>query len=194
MDAIGLPLLAVLGLVLLLLVVGGAVAVLYNALVSQRVQTESAWSQINVQLQRCHDLIPNLVETVKGYAGHEKDTLERLVQARTAALAARTPAEQVHAENQLTGALGRLFAVAEAYPDLKANQNFLALQGELAGTENQISSARQSYNDAVSRYNSALQRFPSNVVGNVFGIRPVEFFQLDPGQAAAVRQVPQVKF
>ncbi len=176
-----------------LLVIGVFVAI-YNGLVNKRVETENAWSQIDVQLKRRYDLIPNLVETVKGYAGHEKETLERVVQARNMAMNARGVAEQAQAENMLSGTLKSLFAVAEAYPDLKANQNFLGLQEELKATENRIGFARQHYNDVVGQYNSALQRFPSNVIGNMFGFKPSEFFKLDAGEAAEVRKAPQVKF
>jgi LemA protein len=166
----------------------------YNGLVSKKVETENAWSQIDVQLQRRHDLIPNLVETVKGYASHEKDTLERVIQARNMAVSAKGVAEHAQAENVLTGALKSLFAVAEAYPDLKANENFRALQEELTATENRISFARQHYNDSVSQYNTALMRFPANIIAGVFGFRQVEFFQLDPAEMDAVRKAPQVKF
>jgi LemA protein len=171
-----------------------AAIALYNGLVGKKVETENAWSQIDVQLKRRHDLIPNLVETVKGYAAHEKDTLERVIQARNQAVGARGVAEHAAAENALTGTLKSLFAVAEAYPDLKANQNFLALQEELRATENRIGFARQHYNDSVGRYNTSLLSFPGNLVGGLFGFRQVEFFQLDPAEAAAVREAPQVKF
>jgi LemA protein len=183
------------------LIAGGAVALLlliviaiYNRLVNRQVETHNAWSQIDVQLKRRYDLIPNLVETVKGYAGHEKETLERVIQARNQAFQARGPAEVAAAENVLTGALRSLFAVAEAYPDLKANQNFLGLQEELTSTENKIGFARQHYNDVVSQYNTALMRFPGNIVGGLFGFRVAEFFQLESAEAAAVRQAPKVKF
>jgi LemA protein len=166
---------------------------IYNGLVSKKVQTENAWSQIDVQLKRRYDLIPNLVETVKGYAGHERETLEKVIQARNMAVNASGRAEVVQAENMLSGALKSLFAVTEAYPDLKANQNFMDLQEELKATENRIGFARQFYNDVVGRYNESLQRFPSNVVGNMFSFRQVEFFNLG-ADAAAVRQAPQVKF
>jgi len=166
----------------------------YNGLVNKKVETENAWSQIDVQLKRRHDLIPNLVETVKGYATHEKDTLEKVVQARNAAVNARGVAEQAQAENALSGTLKTLFAVSEAYPDLKANQSFLGLQEELTATENRIGFARQHYNDVVGQYNAALMRFPSNILANVFGFRQVEFFQLDAAEMAVVRQAPQVKF
>jgi LemA protein len=184
-------------LIITLVVVGvvllAAIAI-YNSLVGKKVETENAWSQIDVQLKRRHDLIPNLVETVKGYASHEKDTLEKVVQARNMAVNATGVAGHAQAENQLTGALRTLFAVSEAYPDLKANQNFLKLQEELTATENRIGFARQHYNDVVGQYNASLMRFPANILGNLFGFRQVEFFQLDAAEAAAVRQAPQVKF
>src|SRR2546427_6271595 len=167
---------------------------IYNGLIQARNAVENAWSQIDVQLKRRHDLIPNLVETVKGYAAHEKGTLERVVQARNAAVNARGVAEQAAAENQLTGALKTIFALSEAYPDLKANQNFMALQEELTATENRIGFARQHYNDVVSQYNTSLQTFPSNVLGGMFGFRAAEFFKLDAAEAAAVQKAPQVKF
>jgi LemA protein len=177
------------GVLVVLIVIG-----IYNGLVNKKVETENSWSQIDVQLKRRHDLIPNLVETVKGYASHEKDTLEKVVQARNMAVNARGVAEHAQAENMLTGALKSLFAVAEAYPDLKANQNFLNLQEELTSTENRIGFARQHYNDVVGQYNAAVMRFPANVIGGMFGFKQVEFFQLDPAEMAAVRQAPQVKF
>ena len=177
----------------------GAVVILfviitYNSLVSRKVETQSAWSQIDVQLKRRYDLIPNLVETVKGYAAHEKDTLERVIAARNQAMGARTVGEHAAAETQLTGAIRSLLAVAEAYPDLKANQNFLALQEELTATENRIGFARQHYNDVVTEYNTGLMRFPANIIAGMFGFRPADFFQLDAAEAAAVREAPKVKF
>ncbi len=180
-------------LIVLGVIVLAGIAV-YNGLVNKKVETENAWSQIDVQLKRRHDLIPNLVETVKGYATHERETLEKVIAARNAAVNARGVAEQAQAENALTGTLKTLFAVSEAYPDLKANQNFLKLQEELTATENRIGFARQHYNDVVGQYNAALMRFPSNILANIFGFRQVEFFQLDPAEMAAVRQAPQVKF
>ena len=171
-----------------------AVIVIYNSLVNKKVETENSWSQIDVQLKRRHDLIPNLVETVKGYASHEKETLEKVIQARNQAMSARGVAEHAEAENMLTGALKSLFAVSEAYPDLKANQNFLRLQEELTATENRIGFARQHYNDVVGQYNASVMRFPANLISGMFGFRQVEFFQLDPAEMAAVRQAPQVKF
>jgi LemA protein len=177
------------GVVLLL-----AAIATYNGLINRKVETENAWSQIDVQLKRRYDLIPNLVETVKGYATHEKETLEKVIQARNMAMNAGGIAEKAAAENQLTGALKTLFAVSEAYPDLKANQSFLGLQEELTATENRIGFARQHYNDVVSQYNSTLQRFPANILAGICGFRQVEFFRLDPAEAAAVREAPKVKF
>jgi LemA protein len=183
------------------IIVGGVIAgcvlmvvVIYNGLVGRRVETQNAWSQIDVQLKRRYDLIPNLVETVKGYASHEKETLERVIQARNQAFNARGPAEVGAAENVLQGAMKSLFAVAEAYPDLKANQSFLGLQEELTSTENKIGFARQHYNDVVSQYNAQLMRFPANVFGGIFGFKAADFFQLDPSEAAAAREAPKVKF
>jgi LemA protein len=181
-------------LIVVAVVVIGWGVLSYNGLVGRKVETENAWSQIDVQLKRRHDLIPNLVETVKGYATHEKETLERVIQARNQAVSAQSVGEHAQAENMLTGALKSLFAVTEAYPDLKANQNFARLQEELTATENRIGFARQHYNDVVAQYNTTLMRVPTNVIGNMFGFRQVEFFQLDAGEAAAVRQAPQVKF
>jgi LemA protein len=183
---------------IIVLVVAGllllAAVVIYNSLVSGRVETQNAYSQIDVQLKRRYDLIPNLVETVKGYASHEKETFERVIQARNAAMNAQGVAEKSAAENQLTGTLKTLFALAESYPELKANQNFLSLQEELSATENRIGFSRQHYNDVVSNYNTRLMSFPSNMVAGMFGFRPAEFFNLDPAEAAAVRTAPKVKF
>jgi len=164
---------------------------IYNGLVRARNQVKNAWSQIDVQLKRRHDLIPNLVETVRGYMTHERDTLENVVKARGMAVQAGSVGQAVQAENMLTQALGRLFAVAEAYPDLKANQNFLALQEELTSTENKIGFARQFYNDQVMQYNNRIQMFPSNIVAAQFGFTQEPFFEVED---AAQREVPQVKF
>jgi len=181
-----------------LLVVGAAVVVLllwlvgvYNGLVRLRNEVRNAWAQIDVQLKRRHDLIPNLVETVKGYAGHERGTLEAVVQARTKAVGAEGVVNRAQAEGELSRALGRLLMLVEAYPDLKANQNFLALQEELTSTENKIGFARQYYNDAVMRYNTRIQTFPPNIVASLFGFGESEYFEL---QEAAQREAPQVKF
>jgi LemA protein len=164
--------------------------VLYNGLVQLRNRIDNAWSQISVQLQRRHDLIPNLVETVKGYAAHERQTLEAVVQARNNAVQAQGPAEQAQAENVLTGALRQLFAVAEAYPDLKANQNFLYLQEELTSSEDRVAYARQFYNDSVLKYNNKRQSLPSNLIAGMFNFQPREYFE---GEDAA-REVPRVQF
>jgi LemA protein len=166
----------VLGVVVLLGLYG---IVQYNGLVRLRNRIESSWSQIDVQLQRRYDLIPNLVETVKGYASHEKGVFESVTEARAHAMNAQGPAQQAQAENAITGALKSLFAVAEAYPDLKANQNFLALQEELSGTEGKIAYARQFYNDTVQSYNTKIQTFPSNLVAGPFGFKEREYFEAD---------------
>ena len=181
-------------LVSLAVVVIGWLVVSYNALVRLRVQLSNAWSQIEVELKRRYNLIPNLVEIVKGYASHERETLERVVQARNAAAGTSGVKAQSGAENILTGALKSLFALAEAYPDLKANQNFLSLQTELAAAEDQISVSRQAYNNAVSRLNTAVQSFPSNIVAGIFRFTDAEFFELDETEAAEARKVPKVEF
>jgi LemA protein len=178
----------VLGVVLLLVV--WAIAS-YNTLVALRERVRSAWAQIDVVLKRRHDLIPNLVETVKGYASHERETLERVISARNAAVAAPSAGASIAAENQLTGALRQLFAVAEAYPDLKANTNFMQLQQELAATENQISSSRQNYNSLVQQYNTRMLSFPTNLMAGPFGFTAQPFFEI---QDAAQREAPAVKF
>jgi LemA protein len=172
----------------------GWVVAAYNGLVGKRMETQNSWSQIDVQLKRRYDLIPNLVETVKGYAAHERETFERVTQARNMAIQAQGVAEQAQAENVLTGALKTLFAVAEAYPDLKANQSFSQLQEELTATENRIGFARQHYNYVVAQLNAALQIFPTNFVGNAFGFKTAEFFELAEAEAAAVQEAPQVRF
>ncbi len=164
------------GVVVLLLLY---VIVTYNGLVRLRNRIQNAWAQIDVQLKRRYDLIPNLVETVKGYAAHEKGTFEAVTQARANALNAQGPVAQAQAENMISGALKSLFAVSEAYPDLKANQNFLSLQEELSGTEGRISYARQFYNDAVLRLNTKIQSFPSNVLAGMFGFKEHEYFEAD---------------
>ncbi len=178
-------------LVAVLAVVAVFVIGIYNRLVRLRVRTEDAWSSIDVQLKRRYDLIPNLVETVKGYAKHERETLEAVIKARQAGIDAGTVAEQAQAENMITGALRQLFALSEAYPDLKANTNFGQLQEELSSTENKIAFSRQHYNDTVSQYNSTLQTFPTNIVGNSFGFERRDFFEMED---AAQREAPQVSF
>ena len=162
------------------------VIVTYNALVRLRNRVANAWAQIDVQLRRRYDLIPNLVETVKGYAAHERQTFEAVTQARANAINASGVGEQAQAENMISGALKSLFAVAEAYPDLKANQNFLELQEELSGTEGRIAYARQFYNDAVLRLNTKIQSFPSNLLANAFGFKPREYFEADDASRGPV--------
>ena len=175
-------------LILLAVVVLAALALvlMYNGLVKLRNQIEGAWAQIDVQLKRRHDLIPNLVETVKGYAGHERETLDAVIRARSAAGAASGPAEQAQAEGMVTSALRQVFALSEAYPDLKANQAFLQLQEELAGTESRISYARQFYNDAVQRYNTKIQTFPTVVMANAVGFEEREYFEADDASRGPV--------
>jgi LemA protein len=166
-----------------LLVIIAAIAIMaigmYNSLITLRNRCDNAWSQVDVQLRRRYDLIPNLVETVKGYAKHESGVFERVTQARNVAVNAQTVKEQGQADNMLTGALKSLFAVAEAYPDLKANQNFLMLQEELAGTESKVAYARQFYNDVVMKFNMKQQVFPSNILANIFGFKTKEYFQIE---------------
>jgi LemA protein len=173
-------------IVILVVVLIGYVVLTYNGLVSLRNRIENAWAQIDVQLKRRHDLIPNLVETVKGYAAHERETLEAVIQARNQAMAAQGPHDQAAAENMITGALKSLFALQEAYPDLKANENFLNLQEELTGTEGRIAYARQFYNDTVYRYNTKIQSVPSNIIANQFSFDEREYFEVDDAARANV--------
>src|SRR3954447_16269668 len=151
----------------------------YNGLIRLRNRIENAWSQIDVQLKRRYDLIPNLVETVKGYAAHERETLEAVIAARNSAMSAGTPQEQAQAENVLSGALKSIFALSEAYPDLKANQNFLNLQEELTSSEDRIAYARQFYNDTVNRYNTKIQTFPSVILAGAFNFKQREYFEAE---------------
>jgi len=169
------------------------IVVMYNGLVKNRNQKDNSWSQIDVQLKRRHDLIPNLVETVKGYAAHERKTFEDVTAARNIAQGAvgKGVGAQSQAEAGLSGALSRLMAVVERYPDLKANQNFLALQEELSSTENKISFSRQYYNDSALRYNNKVQMFPSNIVAGMTGFKLAEFFQIE---VPAEKEVPKVSF
>lgn len=161
---------------------------IYNSLVTLRNRIENAFSQIDVQLKRRADLIPNLVETVKGYAGHEKETLERVIAARNALVnAGGNVQEQAKADNMLTGALKSVFALAESYPDLKANQNFLLMQEELTGTESKVAYARQFYNDSVLQYDNALGVFPSNIVAGMFQFQPKPYFEAPTTDREAVR-------
>ena len=185
-------------ILVVLLVLVGVVAVVvlwfvftYNGLVRLRNQVKNAWSQIDVQLKRRYDLIPNIVETVKGYAAHEKETFERVIQARQRGIDASGVKQQQEAENMITGALRQLFALSEAYPNLKANENFLALQEELASTENKIGFARQYYNDTVKDFNIRQEMFPANLVASMLGFQPADFFEIEE---ASQREAPKVKF
>jgi LemA protein len=177
----------IVGVVVLVLVV---VVVIYNGLVRDRNRVDNAWSQVDVQLKRRYDLIPNVVETVKGYATHEQQTFERVTQARSAAQSAEGPADQAEAENFLTSALRQLFAVAEDYPELRASENFQGLQAELSETENRIAVSRQIYNDTVLTFNNKVQQVPTNIVASVFGFSEREFFEA--GDEA--EQAPAVEF
>ena len=185
------PMLVPIVVLVLLVVLVLYVIVSYNGLISRRNQIENAWSQIDVQLKRRLDLIPNLVETVKGYAAHERETLDAVIRARNAAISAPdTPHAQANAENQLSGALRQLFALGEAYPDLKANQNFLALQEELTATEGRVAYARQFYNDSVLSYNNKLQQFPTLIFARMLKFERREYFEADE----AARTAPTVEF
>jgi LemA protein len=182
------------GLIILLIIVAVLavfVVGIYNGLIQLRNRSDNAWAQVDVQLRRRYDLIPNLVETVKGYAAHEKEVFQKVTEARTNAIGAGTVGEQGQAENMLSGALKSLFAVAEAYPDLKANQNFMMLQEELAGTESKIAYARQFYNDTVMKFNTKQQVFPSNIVANLFNFSEKEYFEIEEAEA---REPVKVKF
>jgi LemA protein len=174
----------------LILLAALAVMSIYNGLVRKRNAVDNAWAQVDVQLKRRHDLVPNLVETVRGYAGHESQTLAAVTTARAQALSAQTPAAQAAAEDALSGALKSLFAVTESYPDLKASQNFAALQEELATTENRIAYSRQYYNDAVLTYNNAIQTVPANLVAGMGGFAAQEYFQTPDEERGPV----QVRF
>jgi LemA protein len=169
------------------------IIVIYNGLVAMRQRVNQSFADVDVQLKQRHDLIPNLVETVKGYAGHERGTLEAVVQARNAAIAAHGPAAQAQAENMLSGALRQLFALSEAYPDLKANANFQQLQAELSDIENKIAAARRFFNNAVQEYNTGIQQFPAALFAGSFGFTPHVFFDLGETRTQ-LEQAPQVKF
>ena len=174
---VGLIILAVLVIIIV------AIISLYNGLVQARLKVDNAWSQIDVQLQRRFDLIPNLVETVKGYMTHESDVLTKVAELRTSWANAGTVAEKANLDNQLSGALKTIMAVSESYPDLKANQNFSELQQELQNTENKISFSRQFYNDSVTMYNTKLEVFPSNIIASMFGFKAEEFFKVESEEA-----------
>jgi LemA protein len=182
----------IIGIILLIIVISAVIYFIsiYNGLISLRNRVKNAWSQIDVQLERRADLIPNLVETVKGYAKHEKTVFENVTKARSNLMNAKTVKENADANNQLTGALKTLFAVAENYPELKANENFRELQAQLSETEDKIAYSRQFYNDTVLMYNNKCQMFPSNFVANQFHFEQAEFFEI----AERAREVPEVKF
>ena len=166
---------------------------IYNGLVAMRQRVNQAFADIDVQLKQRHDLIPNLVETVKGYAQHERGTLEEVVKARNAAMTAQGPAQQAAAENMLSGALRQLFALSEAYPDLKANQNFQQLQAELSDIENKIAASRRFFNNAVQEYNTGIQQFPAALFAAMFGFTPRDFFDVGADRPQ-LEKAPQVKF
>jgi LemA protein len=182
---------AVIILIIIIVVVALIMISMYNSLIRLRNQVKNAWSQIDVQLKRRHDLIPNLIETVKGYMHHERDTLENITKARSQAVEAESVGEKAKAEGELTRALGKFNLVVENYPDLKANQNFLSLQEELTSTENKISFSRQNYNDRVLFYNNKIQVFPSNIIAGMFNFKEEEFFEIEE---ATEREVPKVSF
>ncbi|AKB29191.1 LemA protein [Methanosarcina siciliae T4/M] len=177
-------------LIILLMVLGLLLVIIYNDLIKQRNRVENAWAQIEVQLKRRYDLIPNLIETVKGYAAHEKTLFENITKARAAVMFANTVNETAEASNYLSSTLKSLFAVAENYPDLKANQNFMQLQKDLMETENKIAYSRQFYNDTVMKYNISVQTIPKNIVASMLGFRKKELFEA----AQAEREVPKVEF
>src|SRR5437016_8058514 len=167
---------------------------IYNGLVAMRQRVGQAFADIDVQLKQRHDLIPNLVETVKGYAAHERGTLEAVVQARNTAMAAQGPAQQAAAENMLSGTLRQLFALSESYPDLKANNNFQQLQAELTDIENKLAAARRFFNNAVQEYNTGIQQFPAALFASMFGFGPRDFFDVGVEDRKVLDQAPQVKF
>lgn len=184
--------LAIVWIIIILVVVAfGYALVAYNSLVRMRNQVKESWSDIDVQLKRRHNLIPNIVETVKGYASHESKTFQSVTQARTQAVQAKTPEEQAKAENMLTSTLKTLFAVSEQYPDLKANANFLELQRELSDTENKVQAARRLYNSTVREFNTSIESVPTNIIANMFSFKAAEYFELE---AEEQRSVPKVTF
>jgi len=177
--------------IVIIVIIGFYLVSIYNGLVKLRNQVKNAWSQIDVQLKRRHDLIPNLIETVKGYMKHERETLENITEARSRAMGADSVSDKAKAESELNGAMSKFFVVVENYPDLKANQNFLSLQEELTSTENKISFSRQNYNDQVLFYNNKIQMFPSNIVAGMFGFKEEVFFEIEEPKE---REVPKVQF
>jgi LemA protein len=184
----------VLGVLVALVLAGLWLVSSYNGLVTLRQHCQQAFSDINVQLKLRHDLIPNLVETVKGYAAHERGTLDEVIRARNAAASAQGPAARGAAEGALTGALSRLFALAEAYPDLKASQNFQELQSELADIENKIAASRRFFNNAAAEYNAVRESLPTTLYAASFGFAPQEFFALEEGELKAAQEAPKVQF
>ncbi len=182
------PMLVILGIVGVLAI---WVISIFNKLTRRRITANGAWSDIDVQLKRRYNLIPNLVETVKGYATHEKETLESVIKARQTAIDASGVQQQAQAENMLTGALRQLFALSESYPDLKANQNFMQLQEELTSTENKIGFARQHYNRSSAQFNEAIAVFPANMIAGMFNFKEMDYFELED---EAEREAPKVKF
>jgi len=178
-------------LLAVIVLVGVYVANIYNKLVSNRNKVKDGWAQIDVQLKRRADLIPNIVETVKGYAKHESETLEEVIKARNSFNTASTVEDEMAANNQITGALNKLFALSEAYPDLKANANFLSLQNDLKDVEEKISYARQFYNDIVLTYNNAVEMFPSNIIANMFNFKQEKFFEVENEKE---KEAPKVSF
>ncbi|MBQ8379824.1 MAG: LemA family protein [Clostridia bacterium] len=174
-------------LLVVLAIIIFAVIGMYNNLVTLRMRVKNAWAQIDTQLKRRFDLIPNLVETVKGYAAHEEGTLEKVIAARNAYASATTVDEKAEANNQLNNTLKSIFALSESYPDLKANQNFMALQTELTGTEDKIAYSRQFYNDTVQMYNTAIMKFPANLIAGMFGFKEESFFKIDESEKEAVK-------
>lgn len=183
-------------LLVLLVIVGAGYAMIFNGLVHTRNKVKEAWSGIDVQLKRRYDLIPNLINTVKGYTKHESQTLENVTKARTAAMGVSggNVADRAQAENMLSGTLKSIFALSESYPDLKANQNFLELQSELTDTEDQISAARRIYNGNVTAMNTKVQSFPSNIIADIHNFHVESFFELDEAEKAKVQEAPKVQF
>ena len=179
---------SIIGAIVIILII--SVIVMYNNLVERSVRVDNAWSQIDVQMKQRYDLIPNLVETVKAYASHEKSTLEEVTKWRAAAMEAKTPEELMQSNQKLSGAIANIFATAENYPDLKANDNFLDLQRQLKELEEKIAFARQFYNDTVMKYNEYLQRFPSNIIANIFKYKEGPYFEMNEAEKA----VPKVQF